>query len=129
MRVVFFIAINLFLRPCFAQDTTSTNDSVITLLSNIDLSEYNDKISDSIIRKIPSNYRVDFQSSKKFGYPYMAVLTFLDRPYLEIDLYYEDLKYTNPNGISKRKKARRIRKEKVAEINIYNSSLCVNGCD
>ena len=130
MRTIVLALFSFSFFQSFGQDDTPTDESLIKFFTNLNLEEYKDKKCDSIIQKIPLTYKVDFKEPKIKEHPnYMAVLTFPDRPYLEINFYYSELQYTNPNGISQRKKVRRIRKEKVKEIAIYSSSICINGCD
>lgn len=130
MKLVFSCMLMLVSYFAFTQSkTTHEKDSLVGVLSKMDLEQFEKKKTNYFISRIPSNYQVEIITSNNFNYPYTAILKFPDRPYVEIRLLYEKLKHTNPNSISMRKVARQLKKETIQKLEIYDEYLCVNGCD
>ncbi len=48
---------------------------------------------------------------------------------LMVDIYVTAFEYTNPNGISRRKKFKAFEKETIAAKRIHNRLACIKGCD
>jgi hypothetical protein len=129
MRFCFGIIFFLLTSFAFDQKVENSGDSLIKLLNSMNLEDFSKKMVSQFISKLPSNYKVEMDVSKSFEYPYMAILSFPDKPYVEIRLYFQDLSFTNPNGISRKKKMRCLMREIVRQIEIYDEFQCVNGCD
>lgn len=129
MRPVFLYTLLLISHHAFNQSReVHEKDSLVKVLDTIDLEQFQKKRTDHFLKHIPSNYKVEISTSTNFNYPYTAILKFPDRPYVEIRLLYERLAYTNPNSMFSRKIAKRLKKEIIQKVEIYDEYQCVNGC-
>ncbi|HEX6333960.1 MAG TPA: hypothetical protein VFZ78_07020 [Flavisolibacter sp.] len=105
------------------------DDPFVESLAKLDLESYLEKPSRDFVSLLKDHrHKVRIEPANRHGFRYMAVYTFHEKPYLEIFLFYPTLIYVNPNGISRRKQARQVLREKVEMIQVYNASLCINGC-
>lgn len=127
-----FFSVILILISVFAFNQnkgTIERDSMVKALTHVDLEQFEKKKTISFILQLPSNYKVEISSSNNFNYPYTAVLKFPDRPYVEIHMLYDQLRYTNPNSMFRRKIAKQLKREILQKVKIYDEYMCVNGCD
>ena len=104
-------------------------DSLLIMLEELDTDDFINKPADSFLLRLPQDFKQKLMLSKNPKYAYMLCVNYNDRPYLEIFLYFYSLKHTNPQGISKKKQVKDLRKETVKAVEIYQSSVCVNGCE
>src|SRR6478672_3272560 len=123
----------LFAQLAFSQQPAKKDkkpkDSLVTMLGKIKTADYIDKSIDSFLVLLPSTYKPVLQTIKDPRYTHRVLLIYPDRPYLQIFVYYQGLKYTNSTGISKTQQMKDLHKEKVKAIEIWQSSTCINGCD
>ena len=130
MKLIFFCLSLLISNCAFCQDKEVTKrDSLVKVLDSIDLEQFEKKKTSHFVSRIPSNYEVEIVSSNNFNYPYTAILTFPDRPYVEVRLLYERLAHTNPNSICRRKIRKQFKREKIEKVQLYDEYQCIKGCD
>ncbi|MBD0351340.1 MAG: hypothetical protein M3342_19850 [Bacteroidota bacterium] len=132
MRKLSFIALMLLSVPTIAQlDTVhffrNENESV-SYFGSLGIKSFIDKPVKSFLQVLPPGvYEREILDSDKDAYAGMLRISY---PYgLMVDLYITAFEYTNPNGISRRKKFKAIEKETVAAIRIHNGLACIKGCD
>jgi hypothetical protein len=110
-------------------DTAGSKDPLVEKLKELEMENFVKKKTAVFLEQLPAGYKLNIIHANKQGYAYTAVISFPERPYLEIYLHYYRFLYTNPNSFFKKKQRRQLKMEKVSEINIYQEFMCVNGCD
>lgn len=130
----FILAIYFFPAAAKNQESFSTQsrerikcDTILPILSQMDVNSFVNKPIDSFLAKIPSGYlRLKIQSP---GNPkYAEVLSVLYPGKVFIYIYVYEFTHMNPRSETFTWDMTLFRKEKISRIEIYNGVECIKGC-
>jgi hypothetical protein len=109
--------------------TVEWNEAKLTkYFKSLDLKQWEDVSVDSFMRTmIPTFTALEVSSSKTLEHKGVVILHYSAE--VSVHLYVTEFIYVNPNGMCRKRNLRRLKREKIAAIQVHNELACLEGCN
>ncbi|MCW3075052.1 MAG: hypothetical protein JWP69_2121 [Flaviaesturariibacter sp.] len=107
--------------------TSNKEEELIEYFADLDLESFEGKTAESFLRSLKPAYK-KFSMAPSRNHLYRGVLVFTYDYGIEVEIYLDEFRFANPNGICRKRNRGLAGKEIISTIQVHNGIACIQGC-